>query len=177
MRLETIPQGDGIKVVIGTRTWLGPDWIHVDIDPRPLVDPKTNERHPVDVVSDARKLNLPDNYADIVFNSECLEHFPWKETQDVVREWGRIVKQDGRLVIEVPDFILAANQIVQWDCLEGDLRMQQIFFAEQLNEFDFHYAGITHRTLPYFMENVGFEVVDIKRGDEFGWLRVEGRKL
>jgi hypothetical protein len=55
--------------------------------------------------------------------------------------------------------------------------MQQIFFAEQLNEFDFHYAGITHRTLPYFMENVGFEVVDIKRGDEFGWLRVEGRKL
>jgi predicted SAM-dependent methyltransferase len=177
MRLETIPQGDGIKVVIGTRTWLGPDWTHVDIDPRPLVDPKTNERHPVDVVSDARKLNLPDNYADIVFNSECLEHFPWKETQDVVREWGRIVKQDGRLVIEVPDFILAANQIVQWDCLEGDLRMQQIFFAEQLNEFDFHYAGITHRTLPYFMENVGFEVVDIKRGDEFGWLRVEGRKL
>lgn len=177
MRLETIPQGEGIKVIIGTRTWLGPDWVHIDIDPRPLVDPKTNERHPVDVVCDARKLDLPDNYADIVFNSECLEHFPWKETQDVVREWGRIVKPGGRLVIETPDFILAANQIVQWDCLEGDLRMQQIFFAEQLNEFDFHFAGITHRTLPHFMENAGFEVEDIKRGDEFGWLRVTGRKL
>lgn len=175
MRLETIPQGDGIKVVIGTRTWLE-GWVHIDIDPRPLVDPLTGNRHTVDVVCDARNIDLPDGYADIVYNSECLEHFPWKETQDVVREWGRIVKPGGQLVIEVPDFILAAKQIVEWDCLEGDLRMQQIFFAEQLNEFDFHFAGITHRTLPHFMENVGFEVVDIKRGDEFGWLRVTGVK-
>ena len=32
MRLETIPKGNGIKVVIGTRTYLGPDWLHVDIN-------------------------------------------------------------------------------------------------------------------------------------------------
>lgn len=176
MRLETIPQGDGIKVVIGTRTWLGPDWTHVDIDPRPLVDPKTNERHPVDVVSDARNINLPDGYADIVYNSECLEHFPWREYPKVLAEWCRIVKPGGMIRVEVPDFILACQQLLAWDSLEGDRAMQQIFFAEQLNEFDFHFVGLTPRMLTDDFEKIGFEVEDIKRGSDWGWLKVDARR-
>lgn len=108
MRLETIPKGDGIKVVIGTRTYLGPDWTHIDIDPTPLYDHVNQRLVPVDVVCDARKINLPDNYADIVYNSECLEHFPWKEYQSVLAEWCRIVKPGGMIRIEVPDFCLLA---------------------------------------------------------------------
>jgi SAM-dependent methyltransferase len=176
MRLETIPQGDGIKVVIGTRTYLGPDWIHVDIDPTPLYDHVNKRQVPVDVVCDARKLNMPDNYADIVYNSECLEHFPWKEYQSVLAEWCRIVKPGGMIRIEVPDFLLACNQIINWDSLEGDRRMQQIFFAEQLNSFDFHFVGLTHRMLQDDFERMGFEILDIKRGDDWGWLKVDARK-
>lgn len=176
MRIETIPEGDGIKVVIGTRTWLGEDWTHVDIDPRPLHDPKTGDRHPVDVVCDARKLNLPDDYADIVYNSECLEHFPWREYPKVLAEWCRIVKPGGWIRVEVPDFLKCCQQVLDWDCLEGDRRMQQLFFAEQLNEFDFHYVGLTPRMLTDDFESLGFEVIDIKRGDDWGWLKVDARK-
>lgn len=176
MRLETIPQGEGVKVVIGTRTFLGSDWCHVDIDPRPLVDPLTNERHPVDVVSDARAINLPSMCADIVYNSECLEHFPWKEYQSVLAEWCRLVKPGGMIRVEVPDFLLACKQILDNDNLEYDRRMQQIFFAEQLNEFDFHFVGLTHRMLTEDFENFGFEVIDVKRGDEWGWLKVDARR-
>lgn len=176
MRLETIPQGDGIKVVIGTRTWLGESWTHVDIDPTPLTG-ADGSRHPVDVISDARKINLPDNYADVVYTSECLEHFPWKEYQSVLAEWCRIVKIGGMIRVEVPDFILAANQLIQWDCLEGDRRMQQIFFAEQLNQYDFHFVGITHRMLVDDFERMNFKVIDVQRGDEWGWLKVDAVKL
>lgn len=176
MRLETIPQGTGIKVVIGTRTYLGSDWIHVDIDPAPLYDTKNQRYVPVDVVCDARKIELPDNYADVVYTSECLEHFPWKEYQAVLAEWGRIVKIGGLMRIEVPDFLLACNQILQADTLDMDRRMQQIFFAEQLNQFDFHFVGITHRMLIDDFERMNFTVTDVKRGDEWGWLMVEGRK-
>lgn len=175
MRLETIPQGDGIKVVIGTRTYLGPDWIHVDIDPRPLTS-ADGSRHPVDVVCDARKLDLPDNYADIVFNSECLEHFPWREYPKVLAEWCRIVKPRGTIRVEVPDFLLACQQVLAMDSLEGDRAMQQIFFAEQLNEFDFHYVGLTPRMLIDDFEKLNFVVENIKRGDDWGWLMVEARK-
>jgi len=176
VRLETIPQGEGIKVVIGTRTYLGPDWTHVDIDTSPLTD-ADGEQHPVDVVCDARKLTLPDEYADIVYTSECLEHFPWREYQDVLKEWCRIVKVGGRIRIEVPDFLLACNQILEADTLDMDRRMQQIFFAEQLNEFDYHYVGITHRMLIDDFENMNFKVIDVKRGSDWGWLMVEAERL
>ena len=176
MRLETIPKGAGTKVVIGTRTYLGPDWIHIDIDPTPLYDHANKTYVPVDVVCDARKINLPDNFADIVYNSECLEHFPWKEYQAVLAEWCRIVKPGGMIRIEVPDFLLACNQILQMDSLDGDRRMQQIFFAEQLNPFDFHFVGLTHRMLEDDFQRMGFEILDVKRGDEWGWLKVDAIK-
>ena len=175
MRLETIPQGEGIKVVIGTRTFLGEDWTHVDIDPRPLIGPN-GYKYPVDVICDARKILLPDNYADIVFTSECLEHFPWREYQDVLKEWCRIVKVGGMIRVEVPDFLLACRQILDADTLDMERRMQQIFFAEQLNEFDFHYVGLTPRMLTEDFENFGFEVIDVKRGDDWGWLKVDAIK-
>ena len=132
MRLETIPKGFGTKVVIGTRTFLGEDWIHVDIDPSPLFD-ENGGQHPVNIISDARKIDLPDECADIVFTSECLEHFPWKEYQSVLAEWCRLVKPGGMIRVEVPDFLLACRQILEWDSLDGDRRSQQIFFAEAIS--------------------------------------------
>ncbi len=161
-----------MKLVIGTRHWLGSEWTHVDIDPSPLWSEKGLK--PVDIVSDARHIALPDRCADVVYSQECLEHFPWKETKSVVAEWARLVNVNGRLIIEVPDFEAACNQLIEMGTLEGDLAMQQIFFAEQINENDFHYAGLTHRTLPFFVEEAGLDVVDVKRGSEWGWLRVEG---
>jgi hypothetical protein len=78
--------------------------------------------------------------------------------------------------IEVPDFLLACQQILSMDSLDGDRRMQQIFFAEQLNPFDFHFVGLTHRMLIDDFERMGFEVVDVKRGNEWGWLKVDAIK-
>jgi predicted SAM-dependent methyltransferase len=175
MRLETIPQEGDVKVVIGTRTFLGKDWVHVDIDPTPLQD-EYGYLHKVDVISDAKHIRLPDDYADVVYTSECLEHFPRAEYQEALTEWCRIVKPGGMIRVEVPDFLLACNQILEWDCLEGDRRMQQIFFAEQLNQFDYHFVGLTHRMLTDDFENLGFDVIDVKRGDDWGWLKVDARK-
>jgi SAM-dependent methyltransferase len=177
MRLETIPQSDGVKVVIGTRTWVGEDWIHVDIDEFPLWDPVAKRRMPVDVVCDAENLQIADNFADLVFSSEAIEHFSWRKTGDVIKEWARILKPGGTMVIEAPDFAAACAQLLATETLENHLAMQQIFFAEQLNPYDIHFAGITHLTLPHFFEQAGLEVVDVKRGSDWGWLRCEGVKL
>lgn len=175
MRPETIPQGDGVKVVIGTRTYLGPDWIHVDIDPFPLHE-KEDLWHPVDIVADAREIPLPDNYADVVFSSECLEHFPWKTYIDALKEWCRILKPGGMIRIEVPDFIGACKQILTMDSLEGDRAMQQIFFAEQMNQHDFHFVGLTSRMLVDDFNKLGFEILDIKYADDWGLLKVDASK-
>lgn len=165
-----------LGVIIGTRTYVSPSWVHVDIDSTPLYFPKDGSLRPVDIVCDAENLTLPDNYADVVFSSEAIEHFSWRKTKAVIKEWARIVKPGGVLVVDAPDFVLAANQILQGDSLETDLAMQQIFFAEQLNQYDIHLAGITHRTLSYFMEEAGLTIEDVQRGSDYGWLHIVGRK-
>ena len=62
------------------------------------------------------------------------------------------------------------------DSLDGDRRMQQIFFAEQLNPFDFHFVGLTDRMLLDDFNRMGFEVIDVKRGSDWGWLKVDAVK-
>lgn len=175
MKADRIPQGEGIKVVIGTRTYLGSDWIHVDIDPFYLhaVDGKCYD---VDIVSDARNIPLPDDYADIVFSSECLEHFPWNEYQDALKEWCRILKPGGTIRVEVPDFLNACKKLLTLDSLEGDRAMQQIFFAGQTNQYDFHYVGLTKRMLIDDFNNLGLEVINAIEADEFGLLKIDAQK-
>jgi predicted SAM-dependent methyltransferase len=175
MRADRIPQGEGTKVVVGTRTYLGSDWVHVDIDPFYLhaVDGKCYD---VDIVSDARNIPLPDNYADIVYSSECLEHFPWKEYQSALKEWCRILKPGGMIRIEVPDFFNACKKLLALNSLDGDRAMQQIFFAGQSNQYDFHYVGLTSRMLIDDLKNLGLEIIDVIEADEFGLLKADAEK-
>ena len=54
--------------------------------------------------------------------------------------------------------------------------MQQIFFAEQMNQYDFHFVGLTSRMLVDDFTNLGLQVLDVKSGDEWGWLKVDASK-
>lgn len=165
-----------MKIVIGTRTWLGHDWHHVDIDPRPIRDPKTGRRYPVDTVADAVTIPLPDGCAELVYSQECLEHFPREQYQKALQEWARLVERGGRLRVEVPDFLAACRQVLEADTLEMDRAIQQIIFGGQVNQYDFHYVGLTPRMLTQDMERCGLKVVDIRRGWEHGWLMVESER-
>lgn len=166
-----------MKIVVGTRTWLGEDWHHVDISPAALHDPNGGLPRKVDTVADARRIPLPSGCAELVYSQECLEHFPWGEYKDVLREWARLVAPGGRLRVEVPDFLAACRQVLETDTLEMDRAIQQIIFGGQTNEHDFHFTGLTPRMLSEDMEALGMKVVDIRRGWEHGWLLVEGEKL
>lgn len=161
-----------MKVVIGTRTWLGSDWTHVDIDERPLKDPATGKAYPVDVVCDARAVLLPDQCAEEVYSQECLEHFPYKEYQAVLEEWCRLVAPGGKIVIEVPDFLAACNQALQIDTLEMDRGINQIIYGGQYSKWDFHYVGLTPRMFEDDFARMGFNIDKIERGWEVGYLRV-----
>jgi predicted SAM-dependent methyltransferase len=175
MKQERIPSGEGIKIVIGTRTYLGPDWLHVDIDPFYL-HATDGKCYDVDIVSDARNIPLPDNHADIIYSSECLEHFPWGEYKGALKEWCRILKPGGMIRVEVPDFLNACKKLLALNSLEGDRAMQQIFFAGQTNQYDFHYVGLTSRMLIDDFENLGLEIIDVVEADEFGLLKVDAAK-
>lgn len=58
--------------------------------------------HPQHLAGDARDLSMfADNSLDFVFSSHLLEDF--EDTDAVVREWARVLKPGGNLVIYCPD--------------------------------------------------------------------------
>jgi SAM-dependent methyltransferase len=166
----------GKKVVVGTRTWLGPDWTHVDIDSTDLREWDTNARYPVDIVSEAHQIKMTSGTADLVYSQEMLEHVPRKEYMRVLKEWARLIKPGGYIWIEVPDFLACCEQVLAYDTLEMDRGIQQLFYGGQANEFDFHYNGFTPRIFEDDYNSLGFDVVSIRRGYEAGYLQAIGRK-
>lgn len=73
-----------------------PTWTIMDMVKRPHVD----------IIHDVRICPLPvgDNQYDLVYMSHILEHVPWFNTVEILKEVHRILKPGGTVEIWVPDF-------------------------------------------------------------------------
>jgi SAM-dependent methyltransferase len=86
---------DGIHLNIGcgAKTW--PGFVNIDF-------PVNWSGRKPDIECDIRAIPLPDNHADSAYAIHVLEHFYRWETEDVLKEWIRVIRSGGKLVIEVP---------------------------------------------------------------------------
>lgn len=58
----------------------------------------------IDYVLDAAKpLPFENNTFNLIYASHVLEHIPWYKTEEVLKEWVRILKPGGQLEVWVPD--------------------------------------------------------------------------
>ena len=57
-----------------------------------------------DRIMDACKLNYPDNSVDEIFTSHMVEHLTYSEFMDALREWRRVLRENGTLIIRCPNF-------------------------------------------------------------------------
>lgn len=88
---------------------LGAGWTNVDA----VVSnhPKARGRKP-EILADMRSIPLPDACADELMCIHGIEHvLPW-EADEAVREWGRLLKVGGKLVIECPDLIKCCRNVL-----------------------------------------------------------------
>ena len=75
----------------------------------------------VDYTVDATK-RLPFASAtfDIIYASHVLEHAAWYQTDDVLREWVRVLKPRGRLEVWVPDGLKICKALVDYETRGDD---------------------------------------------------------
>jgi ubiquinone/menaquinone biosynthesis C-methylase UbiE len=100
---------DGLKVEIGPGTSpLGPEWTTVDAVAGPGVDHIA--RWGID------SLPLPDDSCSLVYASHVIEHLPWYQTVDALREVRRCLKDGAKVELHTVDFEVVVSYFQQGKC-------------------------------------------------------------
>jgi predicted SAM-dependent methyltransferase len=61
---------------------------------------KTNA---ITLLGDAKKLPFKNESVDYIYSSHTIEHFSHREVEQVLREWTRVLKEEGGIEIRCPD--------------------------------------------------------------------------
>lgn len=155
----------------------------------------------VDYVYDAsKKLPFKDNTFDLIYASHVVEHIPWYKTEEVLREWVRILKPGGWLEIWVPDGLKICQVLIETEKgLRKDIPDDWTHFNPSRNPYlwvngrlfwggnpyydSLHRAVFTPKYLKELFERVG--LINIKfmdrsevRGYDHGWINlgIKGQK-
>jgi predicted SAM-dependent methyltransferase len=82
-----------------------------------------------DVMCNVNKLPFEDNSIDLIYSSHVIEHFDFKEGFDVLKEWYRVLKIGGKVVIETPDLLESCRKFISLSPQE-QIGMYAHFFSE-----------------------------------------------
>ena len=143
-----------MKLNLGSGTILKSGFINVDI-----IDQKAKNY----VKADIRKLPFKDDYADYVEMMSVLEHIPFREVTDTLKEIRRVMKWGAELVLLTDNFDCVA---VDWIRAVMDGRMgeeiMETVFGNQKHDGEFHKSGFNPKLLYEALSNAGFHNIRIQ---------------
>lgn len=146
-----------MKLNVGCGTDIREGWTNLDIRELPGVDIVCNM---------SEGIPLEDGSVDEILAQDILEHFPLDQTDQILSEWNRILRDHGYIRIEVPDL---ETQVKDWLCgktvpiYEGQdptERFSQIVYGKQDYPGNFHYQMFDRIRLSKILAKNGFEVED-----------------
>lgn len=121
-------------------------------------------RGAADIVAPAHQIPLEDGVVEEVLAIHLLEHFYQWEADDALKEWKRLLKPGGKLVLELPNLRKCMENILSgftkdgkhpdqmgWWGLFGDPRQRDPYMS--------HKFGYTPESLTALLESHGFKKI------------------
>lgn len=111
------------------------------------------------VFMDIRKLDLPDNCVDLILASDVLMQFSHREIDNVLKEWARVLKPKGDIIIRCPSLYLQAKAYLNkvWN---ADVASYMIF-GPQKNANEYYYCAFDKESITKHLNNAGFDIEEI----------------
>lgn len=123
----------------------------------------------VDYVGDIKDLSqFPDGMFDLIYGSHVLEHIPQFQMVSTLSGLNRILVQNGKLLISVPDLEVLCKLFLNPDLDKAArFHIMRMMFGGQVDANDFHYIGLTSEILMDYLGAANFKFC--KRVDTFGY--------
>jgi SAM-dependent methyltransferase len=148
-----------LKLNLGSGDAPLPGFVNVDALPdAPGVDVAANLFEP---------LPFADGAAELIYASHVLEHLPYPDVPRILREWRRVLRDGGRLLIAVPDLDVIAQQLVRrrgW-FTPPHAPWVALIYGGNKDEYDVHRGGFNAVYLAGLLADAGFGA--IRRTDGF----------
>lgn len=106
----------------------------------------------------SKKLPLHDNSVTQVVSFSVLEHFSQTKALEILKEWSRVIKKGGNLVLIVPDMVSACERYLRDP--EDEWSLARIY-GHQGAKGQFHKAGFTPKKLFSLFGRAGFIEIQI----------------
>jgi GT2 family glycosyltransferase len=141
------------KVVVPLRLNLGcgdmilPDYTNVD-----KYNPKADKDW------DAVSLPLSNNCVDEIYACHLIEHFDFHQGQEVLKEWKRVLKEGGVLIVETPDFLASCKKFINSNEQER-INLYGHFFATPWIAGQIHKFLYTPIQMRWTLELLGFKEI------------------
>jgi len=122
----------------------------------------------VDFVGDVRDLSrFADGCCSKVYASHVMEHVGQKDFDAVMKEIHRILCKSGELYFSSPDLEVLCKLFLRPEFnMAQRFHIMRMMFGGQLDEYDFHYIGLTHEFMIDYLRRAGFSRV--QRVKSFG---------
>ena len=109
-----------------------------------------------DFVCDVTKLPHLSDSVELIESYHFIEHISHTKVHAMLREWHRVLKPQGRLVIECPDFDRAIERYQAGD----EQRLKAAIFGLHRFRGDVHLFGYNFARLKRLLEECGFGSVE-----------------
>lgn len=109
---------------------------------------------------DIRKLDFSDNSVDLILASDVLEHFSHRQTDDILKEWSRVLAPGAEIIIRCPSLRLQLNAYMRGDW-DADIASYMIF-GGQTNPGDYHCVAFDEITIKKHLLAAGFDNISVE---------------
>ena len=121
-----------------------------------------------DIVGGIERIRLATGSVDVIYTSHVFEHIPRGKAERALREWHRVLRPGGRLLLAMPDLEALTRVYLEnlaryddpacrWRCDQA----RDIIYGGQTNDYDFHFNGYGFTPLARLLAAVGF--TDVRR--------------
>lgn len=113
----------------------------------------------VDIICDVSHLPFPDECFERILASDIIEHFPLAETENLLKEWSRVLKIGGHMKFRTPSLKWAVNYYRATG--NAEFVSYHIFGGQDYNT-NFHYVIFDNVWLSSLCDKFGLTTVDYK---------------